>query len=1142
MGKGGGFLGALVTAVAAFAAFWTGGSSLYVAAAWGAGAGALSFVMSSQMAQIGTTGYDDAATSLNRSTSPASGLPVILGGDGPHKNSASQTGSFVLCGTIVSWYNIHNGNSQYLFTEHVVAMAGTGKHIEQIYIDKEPVLAAPIYNDGIVPETHIKPEFKKYLQMEVRFGGAYSNTKTLATQYAGDRYNNNFRGDGVVSIATVIKKTQGSLETSTLINDNYVMQVELKGQVITDLSDLTKKASSNGPSQIYEILTNQLWGMGLEPDLIDMDSFRRAAQFCKDMNYFSNGSLSYNETYKQTIESILQTFSGFIYTNMGKICCGVDRKSLSVKTFNETNVVGDVRVITSGDNDYCNTVDAKYTAVGNNYGNDIVRFPSEISNDEVIRSDGRVITKALDFTWIYDKEQLAQLANRELLKMKYGNNVISLTTSDAWDLEIYDSVQVTLNELQIDSKYRIISKEISTQQNVLGYINLTLAQTNDGIYDGTDPGVWTPDGSLVEGVISVMPPSNLEVVKKGGTINGMVVNLSWTGSQDPNLRGYYVYYRKTGTTNWSYVASTNQYETSYDIYNLIDGVQYDFAVAAYNNLGFVSNKLEVSGVTPDFNFTLPTPTGLVLRNASLGAFSTEAEDFYIGWDDQTALQVNGRPFMDYFKEYEISVYKGGSKVKTYRTKDINFVYTLAQNRSDDIGRTVEIGVSARGFNSGTYSAEAKITVTNPQAPQLLDFKVASGIGALAFTWSVANRPIDFDHMIFQVSSTSDYSSGVITHTSTAAYTDWMSVPDGEYYIRAAQVDVYGMDGNVNWTLSLPYKQNTSIPFSQLNEDIIDGILSSPEMDTIKKEIIDTAEYKGWQVVANNNGYISGIALGNSGTESVFTVVADRFSLISSANASDTTRNYPFVVDASTGTTYMKSAMIQNASINGAQIANATIQTANIADASINSAKVQNGAITNLKIGNEIYSNNYVWNSSGWYIGKDGNAFFNNGNFRGNVYANDGYFNGVINATSGTFRGAVQADSFIGDIVNAGVGVDNVAIGSRDANATVQYVDSANDGKPKTAIISAMGHCDHDIATMGLRITINGVTKDFGTISWNGHGSEFIPIHYAMTGITSNVITATITLYNSSGLQQASNKKILAPTLMITRGSGSFSSW
>ncbi|MCQ7289901.1 hypothetical protein NP014_23800 [Salmonella enterica] len=308
MGKGGGgFLSAIVMAVAVFAAFYTGGASLYAAAAWGAGAGALSFVMSSQLAQIGTTGYDDAATSLSRSTSPASGLPVLLGGDGP--TIEGKNGSFVLSGTIVSWYNIKNSDSQYLYTEHIVAMAGTEKWIEQIYIDKEPVLETSIRADGVVSPNMIKPEFRPYLQLEVRFGGAYTNTKTLATEYAGPRYNNNFRGDGVVSIATVIKKTQDSLETSTLVNDNYVMQVELKGQVITDLSDMSRKPSSNGPSQIYEILTNQIWGMGLEPALIDMDSFRTAAQYCKDMSFYSNGAVSYNETYKQTIESILQTFS-----------------------------------------------------------------------------------------------------------------------------------------------------------------------------------------------------------------------------------------------------------------------------------------------------------------------------------------------------------------------------------------------------------------------------------------------------------------------------------------------------------------------------------------------------------------------------------------------------------------------------------------------------------------------------------------------------------------------------------------------------------------------------------------------------------------------------------------------------------------
>ena len=78
-GKGGGFFSAIITAVAVFAAAWTGGASLYVAAAWGAVAGALTFIASSQLTALGVTGYDDAATSISRSTSPVSGIPVLLG-------------------------------------------------------------------------------------------------------------------------------------------------------------------------------------------------------------------------------------------------------------------------------------------------------------------------------------------------------------------------------------------------------------------------------------------------------------------------------------------------------------------------------------------------------------------------------------------------------------------------------------------------------------------------------------------------------------------------------------------------------------------------------------------------------------------------------------------------------------------------------------------------------------------------------------------------------------------------------------------------------------------------------------------------------------------------------------------------------
>ncbi|GCO67008.1 hypothetical protein BvCms2925_03965 [Escherichia coli] len=48
-------------------------------------------------------------------------------------------------------------------------MGGTEKYIEQLYIDDEPILAAPITEDGKVPSWKIKPKYQGYIQLECRF-------------------------------------------------------------------------------------------------------------------------------------------------------------------------------------------------------------------------------------------------------------------------------------------------------------------------------------------------------------------------------------------------------------------------------------------------------------------------------------------------------------------------------------------------------------------------------------------------------------------------------------------------------------------------------------------------------------------------------------------------------------------------------------------------------------------------------------------------------------------------------------------------------------------------------------------------------------------------------------------------------------
>lgn len=68
---------------------------------------------------------------------------------------------------------------------------------------------------------------------------------------------------------------------------------------------------------------------------------------------------------------------------------------------------------------------------------------------------------------------------------------------------------------------------------------------------------------------------------------------------------------------------------------------------------------------------------------------------------------------------------------------------------------------------------------------------------------------------------------------------------------------------------------------------------------------------------------------------------------------------------------------------------------------IQSAVIQDGSITNAKIGNSIQSNNYVANTTGWRIAKDGSANFSGATVRGNLYANSGNF--AFNGTNNTVQ-------------------------------------------------------------------------------------------------------------------------------------------
>lgn len=95
----------------------------------------------------------------------------------------------------------------------------------------------------------------------------------------------------------------------------------------------------------------------------------------------------------------------------------------------------------------------------------------------------------------------------------------------------------------------------------------------------------------------------------------------------------------------------------------------------------------------------------------------------------------------------------------------------------------------------------------------------------------------------------------------------------------------------------------------------------------------------WTVTLNVNGHISGINSVNNGTQSTFTVVADTFR-VAQTNGSITV---PFEVVG--GITYIKTAMIRDASITNAHIVNLSVDSLKLANGAATQPKIQDGAVS-----------------------------------------------------------------------------------------------------------------------------------------------------------------------------------------------------
>lgn len=247
------------------------------------------------------------------------------------------------------------------------------------------------------------------------------------------------------------------------------------------------------------------------------------------------------------------------------------------------------------------------------------------------------------------------------------------------------------------------------------------------------------------------------------------------------------------------------------------------------------------------------------------------------------------------------------------------------------------------------------------------------------------------------------------------------------------------------------------------------------------------------VSSNGQYYAAGMGIGventPSGMQSQVIFLADRFAVTTAAGNGVA---LPFVIQ--NGQTFIRASFIQD------------------------------GTIENAKIGNYIKSNNYAAGSAGWKLNKAGDAEFNNVTVRGVVYASGGSFTGEIQATSGKFTGTVEATSFVGDVANMYTGSDVSRLNDGVLEKTITYNDTSSAAHRRhicvMANVKGFGGCT---------INIDGSEKNLSI-----DGNERLVMH--SSPVTSRAVTVKIKV----SAQNSRGAYINSPTVIVSRGSGSFS--
>lgn len=267
-------------------------------------------------------------------------------------------------------------------------------------------------------------------------------------------HNFNFGGNTVTpNISFIVKKLPNPFSQAANI---YVIneQSNYEGD-----ADWNTSANANPILVIYDILTNNQYGLGLPTSLIDEDSFKAAAITSASEKIGISVIIQQNQTVNNFILEMLRYVDGVLYTRVtdGKVYVKLIRNDYIIDDLtllNDSNI-SNCEITRNSWQDTFNTVKVNYNRFvlyrGDNaqffYTNAIAQA-QDLANYQ--SRGGEIVSTTIDYLACTDPDEANLLAERALRMLSYPFSKISIECNrTAWNLNPGDAFKLTWPPLGI---------------------------------------------------------------------------------------------------------------------------------------------------------------------------------------------------------------------------------------------------------------------------------------------------------------------------------------------------------------------------------------------------------------------------------------------------------------------------------------------------------------------------------------------------------------------------------------------------------------------------------------------------------------------------------------------------------------------